>query len=113
MTHEIAKLRAVERYVLYKTSDATPRPAPAQVPKPVHGCHRHQLCSLPPEILEPVRRQSRITHLQLVGAKAARAGAAAKVMNDTPDTWPQDKGTPAPFAGLEGDRGSARSRCVV
>jgi hypothetical protein len=53
MTHEIAKLQAVERCVLYKTSDATPRPAPAQVPKPVHGRHRHHLCSLPPEIFEP------------------------------------------------------------
>jgi len=35
MTHEIAKLQAVERYVLYKSSDPPPRPAPAQVPKPV------------------------------------------------------------------------------
>jgi hypothetical protein len=35
MTHEIAKLQAVEQYVLYKTSDPPPRPAPAQVPKPV------------------------------------------------------------------------------
>jgi hypothetical protein len=32
--HEIAKLQAVERYVLYKNSDPPPRPAPAQVPKP-------------------------------------------------------------------------------
>jgi len=35
MTHEIAKLQAVERYVLYKNSDPPRRPAPAQVPKPV------------------------------------------------------------------------------
>jgi hypothetical protein len=35
MTQEIAKLQAVERYVLYKSSDPPPRPAPAQVPKPV------------------------------------------------------------------------------
>jgi hypothetical protein len=35
MTHEITKLQAVERYVLYKSSDPPPRPAPAQVPKPV------------------------------------------------------------------------------
>jgi hypothetical protein len=35
MTHEIAKLQAVEQYVLYKNSDPPPRPAPAQVPKPV------------------------------------------------------------------------------
>jgi hypothetical protein len=35
MTHEIAKLQAVERFVLYKNSDPPPRPAPAQVPKPV------------------------------------------------------------------------------
>jgi hypothetical protein len=34
MTHEIAKLQAVEQYVLYKNSDPPPRPAPAQVPKP-------------------------------------------------------------------------------
>jgi hypothetical protein len=34
MTHEIAKLQAVERYVLYKNSDPPPRPTPAQVPKP-------------------------------------------------------------------------------
>jgi hypothetical protein len=34
MTHEIAKLQAVERYVLYKNSDPPPRPAPAQLPKP-------------------------------------------------------------------------------
>jgi hypothetical protein len=35
MTREIAKLQAVEQYVLYKNSDPPPRPAPAQVPKPV------------------------------------------------------------------------------
>jgi hypothetical protein len=35
MTQEIAKLQAVERYVLYKNSDPPPRPAPAQAPKPV------------------------------------------------------------------------------
>jgi hypothetical protein len=35
ITHEIAKLQAVERYVLYKNSDPPPRAAPAQVPKPV------------------------------------------------------------------------------
>jgi hypothetical protein len=35
MTHEIAKLQAVEQYVLYKKSDSPMRPAPAQVPKPV------------------------------------------------------------------------------
>jgi hypothetical protein len=35
MTREIAKLQAVERYVLYKNSDPPPRPTPAQVPKPV------------------------------------------------------------------------------
>jgi hypothetical protein len=35
MTHEIAKLQAVEQSVLYKNSDPPPRPAPAQVPKPV------------------------------------------------------------------------------
>jgi hypothetical protein len=35
ITHEIAKLQAVERYVLYKHSDPPPRPAPAQAPKPV------------------------------------------------------------------------------
>ena len=34
MTREIAKLQAVERYVLYKNSDPPPRPAPAQMPKP-------------------------------------------------------------------------------
>jgi len=34
MTHEIAKLQAVEQYVLYKNSDPPQRPAPAQVPKP-------------------------------------------------------------------------------
>jgi len=46
MTHEIAKFQAVERYVLYKNSDPPPQPAPAQVPKPVHDRHRHQLRSL-------------------------------------------------------------------
>jgi hypothetical protein len=35
MTHEIAKLQAVERDVPYKNSDPPPRPAPAQMPKPV------------------------------------------------------------------------------
>jgi hypothetical protein len=35
MTHEIAKLQAVERYVLYKNPEPPPRPASAQVPKPV------------------------------------------------------------------------------
>jgi hypothetical protein len=35
MTHGIAKLQAVEQYVLYKNSDPPPRPAPVQVPKPV------------------------------------------------------------------------------
>jgi hypothetical protein len=35
MTHEVAKLQAVERYVLYKKSDPPPRSVPAQVPKPV------------------------------------------------------------------------------
>ena len=34
MAREIAKLQAVEQYVLYKNSDP-PQPAPAQVPKPV------------------------------------------------------------------------------
>ncbi len=35
MRHEIAKLQAVEGYVLYKNSDPPPRPAPPQVLKPV------------------------------------------------------------------------------
>jgi hypothetical protein len=35
MTHEIAKLQAVERYVLYKNSDPPPRPPPAPVSKSV------------------------------------------------------------------------------
>jgi hypothetical protein len=35
MTHEIAKLQAVEQYVLHKNSEPPPRPALAQVPKPV------------------------------------------------------------------------------
>jgi hypothetical protein len=35
MTREIAKLQAIEQYVLYKNPDPPPRPAPAQVPKPV------------------------------------------------------------------------------
>ena len=35
MAHEIAKLQAVEGYVLYKNSDPPPRPAPPQVAKPV------------------------------------------------------------------------------
>ena len=35
MTHEIAKLQAVERYVLYKNADPPPRPVPAPAPKPV------------------------------------------------------------------------------
>ena len=35
MRHEIAKLQAVEGYVLYKNSDPPPRPAPPQVAKPV------------------------------------------------------------------------------
>jgi hypothetical protein len=34
MTHEIAKLQAVERYVLYKNSDPPPRPTPNPAPKP-------------------------------------------------------------------------------
>ena len=35
MTHELAKLQAVERYVLYKNADPPPRPVPAPAPKPV------------------------------------------------------------------------------
>jgi hypothetical protein len=35
MTREITKLQAVEQYVLYKNSEPAPRPAPAQVSKPV------------------------------------------------------------------------------
>jgi len=35
MTREITKLQAVEQYVLYRNSEPLPRPAPAQVPKPV------------------------------------------------------------------------------
>jgi hypothetical protein len=35
MTREIAKLQAVEQYVLYKNSDPPPQQAPPQVPKPV------------------------------------------------------------------------------
>jgi len=35
MTHEIAKLQAVEQYVLYKNSDPPPRPAPAPARNPV------------------------------------------------------------------------------
>jgi hypothetical protein len=35
VSHEIAKLQAVERYVLYKNSDPPLRPAPAQVAKPI------------------------------------------------------------------------------
>jgi hypothetical protein len=34
MTREIAKLQAVEQYVLYKNSDPPPRPAPAPTPLP-------------------------------------------------------------------------------
>jgi len=34
MRHEIAKLHAVERYVLHKNSDPPPRPAPAPTPVP-------------------------------------------------------------------------------
>jgi hypothetical protein len=35
MTREIAKLQAVEQYVLYKNSDPPPQQAPPQVPTPV------------------------------------------------------------------------------
>src|SRR6266436_299623 len=35
MTREIAKLQAVEQYVLYKNSDPPPRPAPAQARNPI------------------------------------------------------------------------------
>jgi hypothetical protein len=35
MTREITKLQAVEQYVLYKNADPPPRPAAAQVLKPV------------------------------------------------------------------------------
>src|SRR6266436_3819681 len=35
MTHEIAKLQAVERYVLYKNSEPPPRPAAAPARNPV------------------------------------------------------------------------------
>src|SRR5260221_13846564 len=35
MTREITKLQAVEQYVLYKNADPPPRPAAAQLPKPV------------------------------------------------------------------------------
>jgi hypothetical protein len=35
MAREIAKLQAVEQYVLYKNSDPPPQQAPPQVPKPV------------------------------------------------------------------------------
>jgi hypothetical protein len=35
MTREIAKVQAVEQYVLYKNSDPLPRPVPAPTPKPV------------------------------------------------------------------------------
>ena len=35
MTHGIAKLQAVEQYVLYKNSDPPPRPAPAPARNPV------------------------------------------------------------------------------
>jgi hypothetical protein len=49
MTHEIAKLQAVERYVLYKNSDPPPRPASAQVPKPVSRP------SQAPNVLTPAR----------------------------------------------------------
>jgi hypothetical protein len=34
MTHEIAKLQAVEHYVLHKNSEPPPRPAPAPTPVP-------------------------------------------------------------------------------
>jgi hypothetical protein len=34
MTHEIAKLQAVEQYVLHKNSEPPPRPAPAPSPVP-------------------------------------------------------------------------------
>jgi hypothetical protein len=34
MTHEIAKLQAVEQYVLHKHSESPPRPAPAPTPVP-------------------------------------------------------------------------------
>ncbi len=49
MTHEIAKLQAVERYVLYKNSDPPPRTVPAQVPKPVSRPSRA------PPVLTPAR----------------------------------------------------------
>jgi hypothetical protein len=49
MTHEIAKLQAVERYVLYKNSDPPPRPPPAPVPKPVPRP------SQAPTVLSPTR----------------------------------------------------------
>src|SRR5258705_13040239 len=45
--------------------------------------------------LNRVRRQSRITHLRLLGAKAA--GAAAKVMNDTPRHLAARQGDPGPL----------------
>jgi len=35
MTHEITKLQAVGQYVLYKSSDPPPRPAPAPARNPV------------------------------------------------------------------------------
>jgi uncharacterized protein HemX len=35
MTREIAKVQAVEQYVLYKNSDAPPRAVPAPTPRPV------------------------------------------------------------------------------
>ena len=35
MTREITKLQEIEQYILYKNSEPPPRPAPAQVPKPV------------------------------------------------------------------------------
>jgi hypothetical protein len=75
MTHEITKLQEIEQYTLYKNSESPPQqlpPAPARsrAPRPSQA----PTTPLPPEILEPVRRQSRIDHLLVVERVFNRMG---------------------------------------
>jgi hypothetical protein len=71
MTREITKLQEIEQYILYKNSEPPPRPAPAQVPKPV----------LRPSQAPTVRRRSdRIGEAHYTATSSTSVGSSSQLL---------------------------------